>query len=271
MPDKPGTDVAVFDPETSNYPVLFSQEGEGSLTEVLADNFGDEGFSPSDLDRLTVPSGGGLAWTIPDEDPVREVVGVVIHKQPTRSMWFKRRGEDGEEDGPPDCYSPDAKMGVGALGPGSESNPSGACETCPMNAYGTATQGEGKACKEQMQLFVLREGSILPTQISLPPTSLQPWKKYMTRLASKGKSFFTVVTAIGLEVKKANGNTFSVIVPRQVEPLAALESTAARSYGNTIKGTLNEAAAARARAEESRADADAADAKASVDAGKPAK
>ena len=117
MPDTtPGTGLAKFDPATSAYPVLFAQEGEGSVAEVIEDNFGDDGFSPADLDRLTVPSGGGLAWTIPDEEPVSKVTGVVIHKQATRSMWLKKRGEDGEDDGPPDCYSPDAKVGVGLFG-----------------------------------------------------------------------------------------------------------------------------------------------------------
>lgn len=244
----PGSDVAVFNPAESAFPALFAQEGEGSIAEIIEDNFGDDGFSVADLDRIKVPSGGGTSWDIPDEDPRRTVEGIIIHKQPTRSFWFKKRGEDGEDDGPPDCYSVDAKAGVGAFGPGSESNPTGACATCPMNVFGSSTSGSGngKACKEQMQVFLLQPEAILPLQLSLPPTSLKGFRKYMTRLASKGKSFYAVITSFGLEVQKGGGQTYSVVVPSKITDLPPEEAGAARAYGSTIRGFLEQAAAERA-------------------------
>lgn len=252
MPDKPGTELAPFEPSQSAFPVLFESEGEGSVAQILADNFGDEGFSPTDLDRIKVPSGGGTAWDIPDEEPSRKVEGVIIHRQPTRSFWFTKRGENGEEDdSPPDCYSNEAKMGVGAFGPGSTSNPSGECASCPMNVFGSSINGsgKGKACKEQMQVFVLQEEAVLPIQISLPPTSLRGFKQYMTRLASKGKSFMSVVTAFTLKVEKANGQTFSVVETAKVRELDKAEAIAARSYGQMIGGVLAQAHAARIEAQ----------------------
>lgn len=247
QPATPGTSLATFDPSTSKFPVLFSGEGEGSVAQILEDNFGDEGFSTADLDRIKVPSGGGTSWEIPDEDPTREVSGVIVHKQPTRSFWFKKRGEDGEEDGPPDCYSDDAKVGVGVFGPGSASNPSGECAECPMNVFGSSTtgSGEGKACKEQMQLFLLQPESILPIQLSLPPTSLRPFKKYMTRLASKGKSFMSVTTKFTLVVTKGGGQTYSVVDPARGDELQPAEAAAARGYGQMIQGLLEASAKQR--------------------------
>lgn len=251
-----GKSVAVFDPTTSSYPALFDSEGDGSIAQVLEDNFGDEGFSPTDLDRVTVPSGGGTSWDIPDEDPVRVISGVMIHRQNTRSMWFKKRGEDGDDDGPPDCYSNDGKTGIGVFGAGSEDNPSGACADCPMNVYGSSTtgSGNGKACKEQMQVYLLQPGSVLPLQVSLPPTSLKGFRKYMTRLASKGKSYFAVVTSLSLVVTKGGGQTYSVVEPAKSEELDPAEAAAARAYGQTIKGFLDNAQADRMRAEAAAAD-----------------
>lgn len=242
MPDK-STELEVFEPSNSAFPVLFDS-GEGSVAQVIEDNFGDEGFSPTDLDRLKVPAGGGQAWDIPDEDPAKFIEGVVVHRQPTRSFWFAARGEGGEEDGPPDCSSADGKIGLGVYGPGSDGNPSGECIDCPMNEFGSSDRGsgEGKACKEQMQLYVLQRDAVLPIQVSLPPTSLKPWKKYMTRLAAKGKSYMTVVTRLGLEVQKGGGQTYSVVVPTRVDDLADEEGRAAREYGSTIKGFLETAA-----------------------------
>jgi hypothetical protein len=254
--DQPGTDVAVFDPSTSHYPALFAQEGEGSIAEVIEDNFGEDGFSVADLDRLKVPSGGGTSWDIPDEDPARFVEGVIIHKQPTRSFWFKARGEGGEEDSPPDCYSTEGKTGIGAFGKGSDPNPTGECAACPMNVFGSSDRGSGngKACKEQMQVFLLQPEAILPIQVSLPPTSLKGFRKYMTRLASKGKSYFAVVSRFGLEVQKGGGQTYSVVVPSKATDLDRAEAAAARAYGTTIRGFLEAAAAERAANERQEAD-----------------
>lgn len=250
MAEKPGTELATFDPSTSAYPVLFGTDGDGSVAQVIEDNFGDEGFSPADLDRVKIPSGGGRAWDIPDEDPVAAIEGVIIAKQPTRSFWFKKRGEDGEDDGPPDCYSGDGKVGIGSFGAGSEANPTGACADCPMNVFGSSTSGsgEGKACKEQMQVFLLQSDAVLPLQVSLPPTSLRPFRKYMTRLAAKGKSYMSVVTRFGLEVTKGGGQTYSVVAPTKVTDLSPEEAAAARSYGATIKSFLEQAATDRAKA-----------------------
>lgn len=249
------TELAVFDASSSRFPVLFATEGEGGIAQIIEDNFGDEGFSPSDLDRLKVPAGGGRAWDIPDEAPAQFIDGVIIHKQPTRSFWFKARGEGGEEDTPPDCYSPDGKVGVGVFGlpstrpEGSDPsvNPDGDCATCPMNVFGSSDRGsgEGKACKEQIQLYVLQEDAVLPIQISLPPTSLRPFKKYMTRLAAKGKSYMAVVTRFALEVQKGGGQTYSVVAPSKIADLQAEEAQAARAYGGTIRAHVDAAAKAR--------------------------
>lgn len=247
----PGTELATFDPSESNFPILFDQGGEGGIAQVLEDNFGDEGFSSADLDRLTVPAGGGQAWTIPDEDPSRYIEGVIVHKQPTRAFWFNARGENGEEDTPPDCTAPDAQVGIGAFGPGSTANPTGACANCPMNVFGSSSRGSGngKACKEQMQVFLLQPSSILPLQISLPPTSLKPFRKYMTRLASKAIPFYAVTTKFGLAVEKGGGQTYSVVVPEKGVELAPAEAQAARAYGVTLRGTFEAARAAREAAE----------------------
>lgn len=244
-----GTELAVFDPRNSAFPALFAQDGEGSVAQIIEDNFGDEGFDATTLDRLTVPSGGSSTyWSVPDEPPAESVEGIVVHKQPTRSMWFAKRGEGGEEDGPPDCASDDAQVGIGVFGPGSDANPTGECATCPMNVFGSSDtgSGNGKKCKEQMQLFILGDGAVLPTQVTLPPTSLQGWKKYMARLSSKGLSYYGVVTRLKLKIEKGGGQTYSVVVPERAAVLDKAEAQAARTYGATIRAFFSVAQERRA-------------------------
>lgn len=250
---EPGTDLAPFDPSTSAFPVLFQSTGEGSLAEIIEDNFGDDGLSAADLPRVKIPAGGGLAWDVPDEDPVRALEGVIVHKHPSRSMWFRKRDDD-DADGPPDCASFDGKLGYGAFGVGSADNPSGACESCPMNVFGTADQGDGKKCKERMEIYLLTQDAVLPLHVGLPVTSAtKPWRGYMTRLAAKGKSFSAVVTSLGLVRAKGASGDYSVIDPKKVRDLSPEEARAAKVYGATIRSSLE--ASQKARIESMLADA----------------
>lgn len=259
MPDKPtsepGTALATFDPSTSAYPVLFGTEDGGGIAEIISDNFGDEGFRPSDLERIKMPAGGGRAWDIPDEPPVAVLEGVIVSWHTARSFWF-RSLDDSDETTPPDCASMDGQLGNGEFGPGSQGNPSGECAVCPMNAYGSGG-ANSKACKEQRQLFLLQPGSVLPLVVSLPPTSLAPFRKYMTRLASKGIPYYGVVTRMSLRAEKSGANTYSVVEPSRGDLLSPEERAAAKQYGATIKNSVREAALAREAARAAAVDSEA--------------
>jgi hypothetical protein len=244
MSDAPGTDLVPFDPTNSNYPVLFDS-GEGGITEIIAENFGDEGFQTRDLERITIPAQGGKHWIVPDEAPSEVLEGIVVAKQKTRSYWVLDPDDPEHEEGaPPDCASADGILGNGLFGPGSEGNRSGECASCPMNAWGSG-KGKGKACKEQMQLFMLREGSILPTQVTLAPTSLDGWRKYMLRLANKSLPFYGVVTRLGLAQDKGPVGPYSYAVPERGDILAPEERAAAKNYGELISAQVDAANRAR--------------------------
>ena len=45
--------------------------------------------------------------------------------------------------------------------------------------FGSASNGRGKACKNQRTLYLLRSGEFVPIQISLPPTSLTPYNSFL--------------------------------------------------------------------------------------------
>lgn len=268
----PGSTIAKFDPSESRFPVLFADQegGDSELAELMADNFDGENFQVGDLTRLHVPAGGGRVWELPGEtedgDPLTTVAvsGVLVHRQQTRSFWFRKKGADGE-DSPPDCSSPDSKTGIGVFGVDSNANPTGECAKCPMNSWGSARgedgePGKGKACKEQLQLWVLQEGNILPTQISLPPTSLKTWRQYMTALLQANRSVFGIVTRFALRVEKANGNTFSVVNPSAVRDLSPEERAGAKRFGRTIANAIEARVAEQAEAARLAANGDEADA-----------
>src|SRR5690606_22849787 len=127
------------------------------------------------FDRVKIPSGGGLAFEIPlddDEvDTVKEIVGVIVDHHRVNAYW-------------PSAFSgQEGKTGV-AL-PGSEVSWAGreqSCAPCPLNQWGSDEGGGGgKACKNMVRLYILREGDVFPLMLTLPPTSIKNWSNYLAK------------------------------------------------------------------------------------------
>lgn len=162
------------------------------LVESVKENFEDEELGPNDLDRIRVPSGGALAWSIPDidegEKSAKTIEGVMLMYRTARAYWSVGMDEGGGNL-PPDCSSQDGKHGGGT--------PGGICKDCPLNQFGSG-KGRGKACKEMRLVFFLMPGSLLPSVVVMPPTSISSLKKYLGRLTNNALSYRRVVTSISL-------------------------------------------------------------------------
>jgi hypothetical protein len=213
------------EPEVQQQSTAVAKRGEfavlamdtNQIQEIVATNLGGQGLTAFDLDRIKVPSGGGLYWSVPTldgEEEAKEIIGVVIHHRPVRGYWKERFA--GAKN-PPDCHSDDGISGFG--------QPGGTCRKCPLAQYGTAVNekgqpAKGQACKQMKFLFVIREGDILPILVVLPPTSLKPVEKYLMRLTSQAVPFYGVVTRLTLERTKSSiGIDFSRVVPAMVGKL----------------------------------------------------
>lgn len=161
------------------------------------------------FDRIKVPSGGGLAFEVPGENPVepdlqKEFSAVILYHHPVLS-YYKEKYTGGNEA--PDCSSFDGINGVER-----ETGEIKKCKDCPLNVFGTGENG-GKACKTKRRIFILRANEMLPTILSLPTASIGDFSKYIMRLVSKGKKSNQVVTKFSLKkVQNAGGITYSKVV-----------------------------------------------------------
>lgn len=191
--------------KVEQYAIL--QRPTEQVKRVMQENVGGE-IRPFELERVSIPAGGGTAWEVPTLEGVesREAIeGVVIHWQDVRVYWA---GEYGGGNQPPDCYSEDGETGIG--------EPGGLCADCPFAEWGSAEaeDSRGQACKQVRRLFVVRPDELLPLLISLPPTSLAATRKYFHRLASRAVPFYGVVTRLALvKAKNAQGIGYSVVLP----------------------------------------------------------
>lgn len=131
------------------------------------------------------------------------------------------------------------------FGPGSEDNPSGKCDSCPKNVWGSGSKDPAdtrgpKACREGRLVYFLRPGSILPVVIQLPPTSIKPLKNYMLRLTNSQRPYWSVVTRLALEQHTDKGVKWSTIVPTVVSMLDADQFPAVKAFSASVKSIASQ-------------------------------
>jgi hypothetical protein len=179
-----------------------------AVAEAVRVNLAGADVSAALLDRIKVPSGGGLAWEVPTldgVDPRKTIQCVILRHQNVRAYWRESLDDTGGGQ-PPDCHSPDNRLGYGDPGDSLRSEGKG-CADCPYSQFGSADGGDGRgqACKQMDQLFVVLADETLPMALSLPPTSLKSAQQFQFRLGGKGKMLHHVITEIGLEKVQGNG------------------------------------------------------------------
>lgn len=187
----------------------------GDFMDAVRENLAG-GVDLSILDRIKVPSGGGLAWKVPTLDGkpkmLEAIEGIIVHHQMQRAYWSQPFTGAGT---PPDCSSGDAEVGRG--------HPGGACAACPLAQYGTAmtkegTRGRGQACKQIYALYVMRPDELLPVVIPTPPTSIKTVQLYLARLTKIAKPFYGVTTRFTLtEAKNNDGIEYAEMVVERGE------------------------------------------------------
>jgi len=199
------TELMVQKPATVALRVLNSDSNLELVREAIGENIGVGGLTEFDLDRIKIPAGGGLSFSVTSlegETAEKSVTGVIVLARDARAYW-KTPLEQSGGNLPPDCHSNDGVVGFG--------EPGGDCAQCPLGQFGSdAKHRRAQACKAIRRLFVLRGESLLPVVLALPPTSLKAAKQYMVRLAGQGIPYWTVVTKIGLETaQNAQGIKYS--------------------------------------------------------------
>lgn len=200
----------------AEFPVFAPDQREDAM-EAISTNLGS-GIKITDLTKVTVPLGGGLAFNVMTaEGPssVNTLTGIILLAQEGKALFLKSMEE--APNSPPACYSNDGITGIGdpfETGEVSEHK----CATCPKNQFGSATRGsgKGKACKDTRPLYLLEQGSVLPTIVQVPPTSLKHLQKYMGTLCKGGVPYYGVIVEIGLAQEQTPPPMHSVLTFKSV-------------------------------------------------------
>ena len=168
--------VEAFLPVAENY---------DDLKALVADNIGDDEVSAFSLPKIKMPAAGGLQWTH-DGVALSSLQCIILHWKCTRGFW----PGDFSGNTPPQCAAANGRVGVG--------EPGGTCKTCPLSQWDSGKDGRGQACKEMRPLMIVLPGELLPVRVTLPPSSIKPFKLYMMSLINKQVPYWQAVTKIGL-------------------------------------------------------------------------
>lgn len=190
----------------SNELIVKENFGIVPISDDIAEAIKEElaGLGGITFDTIKIPSGGGLAFEVPSDDPEKpepksSIKGVILYHHPVNAYWADPY--TGAKNAP-DCVSFDAKNGLVA-----KSGEVRDCTTCPYNQFGSSADGgKGKACKNGHRVYILMENETLPLMLILPPTSIKNLKDYLAkRVLTKGKRSYEVLTEIKLVKDKNEG------------------------------------------------------------------
>jgi len=149
----------------------------------------------SEMDEVEFPrirhKGGKFFFSDdPADKGCEEFEAVVLFYGKQNTYW------DGSYDpkniSPPSCYSVDGSAGSK---PRDDQGRFGTCSDCALNQFGSGT-GRGKACRNQLKLYIQKLGTTVPMTLFLPPTSIRAFESnyIIHKVTQKGLSYPKVVT-----------------------------------------------------------------------------
>jgi hypothetical protein len=207
----------------------FGKEGITDALRLIGENLAGQDVNILDLPRIHMPGGGAVEFRVDSaagEYSARNLAGHIVAFRRGRIFWREALGRGGKR--PPDCTSIDGCTGVG--------DPGGDCKRCTFARYGSAlnadgSAGNGQACKEVFPLLVRLPEDTLPHLLTVPPTSIKNFKRYLVALTAAGAQHWDTMTEFALEKRTSEqGIAYGQIVFRMGQRLDPEQAEALKPY-----------------------------------------
>lgn len=109
------------------------------------------------------------------------------------------------------------------------------------------SSGKGKPCKNMRMLYILRSGDAIPLLLSLPPTSIRPFKNFVNMaFALRRRPIYGSLVKITLKPVSNNGNEYSVASFTKVRDFAGEELAGIVAYAENFRKMVKETLEQRA-------------------------
>lgn len=216
------------------------------MTAAIHENLAGGTLSLRHLTKINMPAAGSTVWQVPTAEGEKNeasITGIIILQQPRRVYYEKSMAEADGENNRPDCFSNDAKLGVGVRW---KNDPEGAgpheCAGCPLSQFGP--NNERPRCQLRRNLYVLREADMMPIIIDLPPTSIKNIENYMASLMTSGTRYSHAVTEISLQKAMSKGgprsNPYSEAIFKKVGEVERAQRPQVTEYKTAIEALVNQ-------------------------------
>ena len=159
--------------ETSNLPVNYIEQLQNEASTIAA--------------KISAPSGdrirmvGSQKFVLPDGTEAAEIEGVVVDFM-SANLFFEG-AFDPKNPAPPGCFAVGPEPSTLVPTNNSPNKQAETCAVCPNNQFGS--NGAGKACKNTRLLAIQPLEGGDHYVLSVPPTSIKEFDKYVSTLAAK--------------------------------------------------------------------------------------
>jgi len=162
--------------------------------------------------------------------------GIILDQHLANAYWAP--GDDESSDKPPDCVSYDGYLPAA----NAQKKEADTCQSCRYNQFGSGGGGRGKACKNMRRLVLVTviDGEPMFLRLSLSPTSLKAYTKYVKDLAPH-RTPFSVSTTFSLEERKNGLQKWSVVKLTFGYDLTPDQFKQARALGRELETLRTEA------------------------------
>jgi hypothetical protein len=211
--------------------------------------------------RIKYPTSGTGVFESPTATGTPEYLptldGAIVHKQVVRAYWPVG---DPIANNPPTCSSPDGERPL--AGPGKQAEH---CSTCQWAQFGTGRDQSGQACKQRINVFLLRDNKgvleEIPTLLSVPPSQLKAFSDFAVQVRKTKSTLLSQCTRFGLiDATNRTGVRYKGLALQLARKLTYNEMMAARELATSFRDQMERRGfVAEAEAEEAAQPAAASD------------
>lgn len=229
-------------PSSSNGVAIPTDDPWAELREAFDD--GSKAFAEHmglSLPRLRSDFGrNGRGWIDDLTGDIKdELHAVLLAYPPTRAFWVKTLDEGGS--GPPDCKSWDMVK----PDPTSPEPQSQTCAACPHSKWGP--DNERPRCAQSINVIAYDVDEQQFVWLRFAGTGIDPFRRYVSALASKRLPAYAVVTNITLDDQKRDKFEWKVphfaigdpLTPADVAPMRAVAKTAMEMWQTVAEDMAN--------------------------------
>ena len=143
----------------------------------------------------------GKVFTLPDGTSSQGPLQAVILDHRNFNRYYTKP-YDPQNPAPPDCFAISKELTTMAPHEDAAEKQAKSCAECPMNQFGSAANGKGKACRNTVRLAVAAADATAnsePMILTVSPTGLKSWHSMVNTLGATGLLPIQVVTEIAFD------------------------------------------------------------------------